>query len=91
MTPLMLAIKQEHKNLAKYLVTEARADVNIVAMKAWLLYYNVHHIHVYVLVVHCWLVAFILAWYSNITCSMLSGLQSFLPSETRMRKQLICS
>ena len=33
MTPLMLAIKAKNKELVKYLVTKARADVNIPAMK----------------------------------------------------------
>ena len=33
MTPLMLAIKAKNKELVKYLVIEARADVNEMAMK----------------------------------------------------------
>ncbi len=33
MTPLMLAIKGGHKELATYLVVEVRAELNIQAMK----------------------------------------------------------
>ena len=33
MTPLILATKQKHQEVAKYLVTEGKAKVNVTAIK----------------------------------------------------------